>query len=198
MNKKPIIFIACGCVLVLCIVSIGVLYFTGSLASVISTNSTTETVTNVGSNSKLVDCTFKNSDSVTKNSTYKTMLYSPVIENDSYKDLLDTGKRTFSIAELNKDRKSITNSFVLRFEMANERALSPLDVEISFQICDSNNKTKSIFFTNPSSDKTYAIIQYAHQGKVPATPGIYRADAVLRLNGVTTLIDREENIKFED
>ena len=197
MNKKPIIFIACGCVLVLCIVSIGVLYFTGSLASVISTSTTTGTNTGVGTNSNLVDCTFKNSDSVTKNSTYKTMLYSPVIENDSYKDLVDTGKRTFSIADLNRDRKSITNSFVLRFEMANERSLSPLEVEISFQICDSNNKTKSVSFVNPSSDKTYAIIQYAHQGRVPETPGIYRADAVLKLNGKTTLIDREENIKFE-
>jgi len=125
------------------------------------------------------------------------MLYSPVIENDSYKDLIDTGKRTFSIADLNKDRKSITNSFVLRFEMANERSLSPLEVEISYQLCDSNNKTKSVSFVNPSSDKTYAIIQYAHQARVPETPGIYRADAVLRLNGVTTLIDREENIKIE-
>ncbi len=196
MKKKPIIFIACGCILVLCIVSIGVLYFTESLTSVINTSSTTGTNTS-GTNSKLVDCTFTNSDSVTKNSTYKTMLYSPVIENDSYKDLIDTGKRTFSIAELNKDRKSITNSFVLRFEMANERSLSPLEVEISFQICDSNNKTKSVSFVSPSSDKTYAIIQYAHQGRVPETPGIYRADAVLRLNGKTTLIDREENIKFE-
>jgi hypothetical protein len=196
MKKKPIIFIACGCILVLCIVSIGVLYFTESLTSVINTSSTTGTNTS-GTNSKLVDCTFTNSDSVTKNSTYKTMLYSPVIENDSYKDLIDTGKRTFSIADLNKDRKSITNSFVLRFEMANERSLSPLEVEISFQLCDSNNKTKSVSFVNPSSDKTYAIIQYAHQGRVPETPGIYRADAVLRLNGKTTLIDREENIKFE-
>ena len=197
MNKKPIIFIACGCVLVLCIVSIGVLYFTGSLASVLSTTTSTGSNTSLGSDSKLVDCTYTNRDSVTKNSTYKTMLYSPVIENDSYKDLIDTGKRTFSIADLNRDRKSITNSFVLRFEMVNERAISPLDVEISFQICDSNNKTKSIFFTNPSSDKTYAIIQYAHQGRVPVTPGTYRADAVLRLDGKTTLIDRVENIKFE-
>jgi hypothetical protein len=197
MNKKSVIFLACGCILVLCIVSIGILFFTGSLASILNTSSSTGSNSSNVTNSNLVDCTFKSTDSVTKNSTYKTLLYSPVIENDSYKDLIDTGKRTFSIAELNRDRKSITNSFVLRFEMANERSLSPLDVEISFQLCDSNNKTKNISFISPSSDKTYAIIQYAHQGRVPETPGIYRADAVLRLNGVTTLIDREENIRFE-
>jgi hypothetical protein len=197
MNKKTVIFLACGCILVLCIVSIGMLFFTGSLASILNTSSSTGSNSSNVANSNLVDCTFKSTDSVTNNSTYKTLLYSPVIENDSYKDLIDTGKRTFSIAELNRDRKSITNSFVLRFEMANERSLSPLDVEISFQLCDSNNKTKNISFISPSSDKTYAIIQYAHQGRVPETPGIYRADAVLRLNGVTTLIDREENIKFE-
>jgi hypothetical protein len=197
MNKKTVIFLACGCILVLCIVSIGMLFFTGSLASILNTSSSTGSNSSNVTNSNLVDCTFKSTDSVTNNSTYKTLLYSPVIENDSYKDLIDTGKRTFSIAELNRDRKSITNSFVLRFEMANERSLSPLDVEISFQLCDSNNKTKNISFISPSSDKTYAIIQYAHQGRVPETPGIYRADAVLRLNGVTTLIDREENIRFE-
>lgn len=197
MNKKPIIFIACGCVLVLCIVSIGVLYFTGSLASVISTSSTTGTNTSVGTTSKLVDCTYTNSDSVNKNSTYKTMLYAPELVNDSYKDLVDTNKRTFSITELNGDRKTLKDSFALRFEMSDETSLKPLDVEISFQICDSNNKTKSVSFVNPSSDKTYAIIQYAHQGRVPETPGIHRADAVLKLNGKTTLIDREENIRFE-
>lgn len=61
-----------------------------------------EVLKSVGTSSNLVDCTYTSSDSITKNSTYKTMLYSPVIENDSYKDLVDTGKRTFSIAELNK------------------------------------------------------------------------------------------------
>ncbi|MEI7579694.1 MAG: hypothetical protein WCJ58_06740 [bacterium] len=198
MKSKTLILIISGAVLAFCciiILIIGAIFgFSGNKNSSDNTNKSGTITTGKSTKAAtLVDCTYQSNDPVTKNPTYKTTIYSGVLVNNSYKDLIDTGVRSFSQADY-LDKTKLTSDLIMRIEMASGGSMTPTTVGIDFQICNADNKTTYVGFINPSSSNTAAIIHYLNQKKMPETTGTYRVDAVLELNGKKQLIDRLENI----